>query len=54
MMTLTTCVREAGLLSNPARTPSLVPSVMVGIIWKLALRRAFNGSEIGTLGLAGP
>ena len=53
MMVSTTCLREAGAFSSPANTPFSVPSVIVGIICKFALRIAASGTDIGTLGLAG-
>ena len=46
-------MRDVGFLSSPAKTNLLVPSVIVGIIEKPALRIAVSGSEIGTLGFAG-
>ena len=52
-MVSTTCLREAGALRRPANTPFSVPSVIVGMICRFALRIAASGTEIGTLGLAG-
>ncbi|CAB4761851.1 unannotated protein [freshwater metagenome] len=53
MIAFTTCVRDVGFASNFAKTSSLVPSVIVGMIVNPALRMAVSGTEIGTLGFAG-
>ena len=46
-------MRDVGFAINLDKTSSLVPSVIVGIIVKPALRMEVRGTEIGTLGFAG-